>query len=76
MNKLDEGARPAFPVTTHDCLYDLGMTVRDWFAGQALAGVIEACKEDTRAPGEPIEAMFARKAFAVADAMLKERAGE
>jgi hypothetical protein len=51
-----------------------GMTLRDWFAGKALVGVIDACKADTREPGETAGEMFARKSFAVADAMLAARA--
>jgi len=43
-----------------------GMTLRDWFAGKALVGVIDACKADTREPGETAGEMFARKSFAVA----------
>ena len=40
-----------------------GMTLRDWFAGQALAGVNAATEQEA-----------ARFAYAVADAMLAERA--
>lgn len=47
-----------------------GMSLRDWFAGQALGAVIAATKNDTREHGETLEQMFARKAYAVADAML------
>lgn len=49
------------------------MTLRDWFAGQALAGVVTACRNDTRKGDETHEEMFARKAYAIADAMLAER---
>lgn len=29
---------PAFPITAGQQVYAQGMTLRDWFAGQALAG--------------------------------------
>lgn len=50
-----------------------GMTLRDWFAGQALVGIINACALDTRRDGERTENMFARKAFSIADAMIAAR---
>jgi len=44
-----------------------GMTLRDWFAGQALAGLL--------APGKIAgTAEFARAAYSYADAMLAARA--
>lgn len=38
--KNDGGS--AFPTAYHDCAssFDLGMSLRDWFAGQALAGLM------------------------------------
>lgn len=47
-----------------------GMTLRDWFAGQALIGVTR-----TRMPAgtEQIEDILAAVAYKIADAMLKER---
>lgn len=47
--------------------------LRDYFAGQALVGIINACAMDTLENGEKIEEMFARKAYYVADAMLLAR---
>jgi hypothetical protein len=52
-----------------------GMTLRDWFAGQALAGVIDVCRHDTVSIGETRYGMFASKAYDIADAMLAARAG-
>ena len=52
---------------------DTGMTLRDWFAGQALVGIINACAMDARQNGERTEEMFARKAYSIADAMLEAR---
>lgn len=72
MNKINDGG-PAFP---HDEKHDDGshylsmgsMSLRDWFAGQALAGF--AALSECDAMGI-IEA--ARSAYAHADAMLAER---
>jgi hypothetical protein len=49
------------------------MSLRDWFAGQAVGSVMHMCAGDTLLPGESIETSFARKAYAIADAMLAER---
>jgi hypothetical protein len=48
-------------------------TLRDEFAGQALAGVIVTCQGDTRLLNETSPEMFARKSYEVADAMLEAR---
>jgi hypothetical protein len=68
---------PAFPVDANlrsGYRQDEGMSLRDWFAGQALPGVMAVCRGDTLAEGETSPQMFARKSYAVADAMLAERA--
>ena len=57
----------------HGIQPDYGMTLRDWFAGQAVGSVMHLCARDTLSPGETLEQSFARKAYAVADAMLAER---
>jgi hypothetical protein len=49
------------------------MTMRDEFAGQALAGVMVTCQGDTRLINETTPEMFARKTYEVADAMLEAR---
>lgn len=64
---LDSGARH---VTRHS-----GMTLRDWFAGQALAGLMPVCQHDTIAPGTWPQ-HIARNAYEVADAMLAARDAE
>lgn len=45
-----------------------GMTLRDWFAGQALAGILGG-----RGPGEHFFEELAKIAYKTADAMLAER---
>jgi hypothetical protein len=50
-----------------------GMTLRDYFAGQVVGSVMHLCARDTVLPGESIEAAFARKSYAIADAMLAAR---
>ncbi len=51
-----------------------GMSLRDWFAGQAVVACIQKCVPQECDTGENMEQMFARKAFLVADAMLAARA--
>lgn len=55
--------------------YQEGMTLRDYFAGQALPSVMHLCAKDTMLPGESIEVSFARKAYDIAEAMLAARKG-
>lgn len=75
MTKKNDGG-PAFP----DLLWHNGMTLRDWFAGQAMAGL-------TANPGGPFQACdrsgwtmincdqnhVAAECYRLADAMLQER---
>ena len=79
MSVHDDEGGPAFPFkdwhTDGDGTQDFpGMSLRDWFAGQALAGLM-ARKDflpDTIPRDEYMEAV-ASVAFGVADAMLEER---
>jgi len=67
---------PAFPHPVPEgCWGDpsCGMSLRDWFAGQAVGSVMHLCARDTLIPGETIEAAFARKAYDIADALLAAR---
>jgi hypothetical protein len=60
----DGGA--AFPVSNgRDTEH--GMTLRDWFAGHALAGFIEALEKPESA------ALLAKESYIVADAMISAR---
>lgn len=65
MSKEDGG--PAFPTPAR-----YGMTLRDWFAGQALAGIIAAAAhpDNTDLPRRDDTSVIA---YAYADAMLKAR---
>lgn len=59
---IKEGG-PAFPYSFYP-----GMTLRDWFAGQALAGMLGCPLQPQSGPD-----MYARDAYAMADAMLAAR---
>ena len=69
---------PAFPrspvIDPVDCSVqhkgNPGMTLRDWFAGQALVGLIAEPKTVAEPPHR-----IAKAAYLVADAMLKARGG-
>ncbi len=65
MTTYKETGGPAFPVPA-GCGEDQGMTLRDYFAAKAVQGLL-AC------PVQSDERMFARDAYQMADAMLKER---
>jgi hypothetical protein len=75
-DKLNGGG-PAFPFAE----YHPGMSLRDWFAGQALNAIIahgELVDEDgnfTAEPGKGFPAInnFAEFAYVAADAMLAAR---
>ncbi len=55
----------AYPQATGT--YWSGMTLRDWFAGHALAGIADNTDDDRYL------AHIAKSAYALADAMLDER---
>jgi hypothetical protein len=48
-----------------------GMSLRDWFAGQALAGLMSNCTGDGLSTWLPESAAF--RAYTIADAMLEAR---
>ena len=66
MSQTNNGG-PAFPSTDAKGFVSDGMSLRDYFAGQALAGMI-ACA-NTGGGGK----YFAEYAYKYADAMLAER---
>ena len=74
--QINDGG-PAFPVpdTYHpngQVEYGKpGMTLRDWFAGQALVGLLSGPAEE----GAPTPDRKAVVAYQIADAMLKARGG-
>ena len=62
-----------------------GMSLRDWFAGQALAGMCVGLVGELRENGTstisayahgPCNKVLAERAYAIADSMLKERSRE
>lgn len=56
----------AFPlVTPNGTIHSPGMTLRDWFAGQALTGILSGC--------DAAYSTAARDAYAYADVMLEMR---
>jgi hypothetical protein len=79
---------PAFPQNPVGCENDgswetqpfPGMSLRDWFAGQALVGFLanaEICRnasEEADRLSVPIVRVYASDAYIHADAMLAERA--
>lgn len=60
---------PSFTEGGHRKGHDMGLSRRDWFAGQALAGLAahSGSYGFGNGPGE-----LADRAYAIADAMLKE----
>jgi hypothetical protein len=78
MNTPQDGG-PAFPhhetTSTGEPFHDhLGMTLRDWFAGQALAGWLASYTESAYHPAEQQTTLtLARHSYALADAMLEAR---
>jgi hypothetical protein len=69
MNDINDGG-PAFPFTERNADGSYyhghgGLTLRDWFAGQALIGLL-AC-------GECTSSVTAAASYQMADAMLKAR---
>jgi len=68
---------PAFPAQHFDLAeHEHGMTLRDWFAGKTLMGVLSGFDKDAQRilqrENEPTAAV-AKACYAMADAMLKER---
>ena len=66
---------PAFPTGTGVTPYNPGMTLRDYFAAQALTGaqIWDAVINGKNAQFSASTEKLAKVAYAVADAMLKAR---
>lgn len=67
----------AFPLAPQDTHPEWGMTLRDWFAGQALAGLTanpEEAKGTRNLSLAKTTETAAKAAYLLADAMLVERA--
>jgi hypothetical protein len=72
-DKINTGG-PAYPLVVEYMEYsESGMTLRDYFAGQAIGKIISVCANDTRIAGESAQDAFARKSYEIADAMIAER---
>lgn len=69
MSKVDDGGA-AFPCEGDYGAIQYGMTLRDWFAGQVIAGF---AARDSYAPGIANPGQRASLAYIDADAMLAER---
>ena len=64
---------PAFPPTHNPRTHPAGMSLRDWFAGQAMSGLILGYQQAYGSPtSRPDE--VASEAYRYADAMLAARA--
>lgn len=70
----DDGG-PAFPQAETRSTSDHGMTLRDYFAGQALAGLVQRMNADAvrKYRDGTHDGREAYIAYVIADAMLAER---
>lgn len=67
---------PAFPLVSDIIGHCEGMTLRDWFAGQALGAIITATSNGQHHPareGQSLIEGMAQDAYELADAMLAAR---
>jgi hypothetical protein len=75
--QIDDGG-PAFPNNdAHGCAY-AGMTLRDWFAGQTLAGEFVQSEYAGHYPNECPQRTLEERAqllYRMADAMIEARKG-
>lgn len=70
---------PAFPLVSDIIGHCEGMTLRDWFSGQALGAIVTATSNGQHYPareGQSLIEGMAQDAYELADAMLAERAKE
>ena len=74
MSKQDGG--PAFPIVTpiEPCRITIGMTLRDYFAAKAVAGMFYPAIADSLMGDHDLDCYrLASYAYTMADAMLKAR---
>ena len=69
MTDSDSTGGPAYPPHHDPKRHPRGMTLRDWFAGQALAMVMMRFERDC----DPAPDDIAMQAYFIADAMIAER---
>lgn len=72
MSTRKDGGK-AFPYAHHHV--HSGMSLRDWFAGQALPTVVSLIGIPEDGPDDLWNAALATQAYGIADAMLKVREG-
>lgn len=68
---MSDGQYPAFPVTAGQTVYAHGMALRDWFAGQALAGAVS--DPSMVINNDELRKALAEGIYKMADAMLEAR---
>jgi len=61
---------PAFPALFGGEAFKPGMTLRDYFAAQAMQSIVSVLNKGIRAPDIPL---MVQDAYAIADAMLAQR---
>ena len=67
---------PAFPIDDFAKNQHLGISIRDWFAGQALNGAIAGALKVQFVQGMEVQEALAFACYIYADAMIAERAKE
>ena len=77
MTDMHDNGGPAFPTGLTPGHYSQeGMSLRDWFAGQAvagMAGITTRAMHDEGYSVSEVKAAIARQAYGIADAMLEAR---
>lgn len=76
MTHTADNGGPAFPTPQDEFGKNSpSMSLRDYFAGQALMSLPHLCAHDTLMDGITFEQHVAKNAYALADAMLAARKG-
>lgn len=70
MSKLIIDSGPAFPFAKEGLQFSTGMSLRDWFAGQALAGLLAGQYSES---GRWNLSDLPKESFEIADAMITAR---